>query len=490
MSRWVENFENHAFQKTWADVGVALSKIDLPKKSDTTLRKEVARLKKIEEYISSNLKKIDPELVPLAVWDTFNSSSNQALEQIKSFSQNSNVGHLSNGNNNLDGILQSISPYIIQGKGTAQAAVSAFKQYSKEIDAHLTSFDEEARITLEALQETADSIKLLAQPAEKSANNIQKLETEFLVGDEENDSLQTKLQTLKDEIIEWHSKIETFNAELNIGNDEQASTHDQISAAKSLILDSSYEIIERLDATKTSVAKLDKFHEKIFGINIGDDETQGGLENEIISRKVQLDKYEDLQHEKYKAIENEIKSLLPDATNAGLASAYKELSDDFSTATKRYSRLFYSSLVGLFVVGMFTITNEISLWPFNISFVQLIDYTELAKNILFKLPITIPLVWMSIFSSQRRGENNRLFQEYNHKFAMAKSYQSFKMQADKLGENGNSELLNKLLESTIETVSYNAASTLDKKQEENVPLFGKIDPKELLKSLFASSKEK
>ena len=74
----------------------------------------------------------------------------------------------------------------------------------------------------------------------------------------------------------------------------------------------------------------------------------------------------------------------------------------------------------------------------------------------------------SNFASKRRSENQRLQQEYAHKEAVAKSYIGYKEQIDELGED-DKVLLKKLLDSSINTVSYNASESLDKKHGDATP---------------------
>ncbi len=87
---------------------------------------------------------------------------------------------------------------------------------------------------------------------------------------------------------------------------------------------------------------------------------------------------------------------------------------------------------------------------------------DIGKSIFHSLPISIPLVWLAIYSSKRRSENQRLEQEYAHKEALAKSYISYKRQIEEL-KSEDTSLLMRLLDTAIQTISYNASQSLDKK---------------------------
>jgi len=106
-----------------------------------------------------------------------------------------------------------------------------------------------------------------------------------------------------------------------------------------------------------------------------------------------------------------------------------------------------------------------------VSFLTLKDLKTLedfGKSILHSLPISGPLIWLSIYASKRRSENQRLEQEYAHKEALAKSYSGYKQQIEGLNQE-NQELLMQLLNTAITTMSYNASDTLDKKHGDGTP---------------------
>ena len=97
------------------------------------------------------------------------------------------------------------------------------------------------------------------------------------------------------------------------------------------------------------------------------------------------------------------------------------------------------------------------------------DFESTLNSLLFKLPLYAPLVWLAIYASKRRSENQRLQQEYAHKEALAKSYVSYKMQIDELKQE-DKKLLEKLLDSSIDTVAHNASESLDKKHGDSTPI--------------------
>jgi len=174
-----------------------------------------------------------------------------------------------------------------------------------------------------------------------------------------------------------------------------------------------------------------------------------------------------------------IESLLPCATSAGLAKAYHEERKKFKEPIEKWNKLFISALMLMFIATFITFVN-ISISEaegFKIGFVAIQNFEQTMNSLLFKLPLYGPLIWLAIYASKRRSENQRLEQEYAHKEALAKSYSSYKQQIEDLKQEDQA-LLIKLLNSAIDTISKNASESLDKKHGDGTPVH------ELVKTVF------
>lgn len=171
----------------------------------------------------------------------------------------------------------------------------------------------------------------------------------------------------------------------------------------------------------------------------------------------------------YNEIKEQIESLLPGATAAGLSSAYNELKKEFQKPIKLSTGMFYASLIMILVFGLATTTQKLSLVPFVYEQIALSNTDTMLRNLIHNIPIMLPVIWLAIFSSKRRSEYQRLHQEYAHKEAIAKSYESFRKQISQL-ENDKHELTQELLSTAIEALKFNASTTLDKKHGDKLPL--------------------
>ena len=125
--------------------------------------------------------------------------------------------------------------------------------------------------------------------------------------------------------------------------------------------------------------------------------------------------------------------------------------------------------VRLSMVVLSLLVNVVSIGFWSIEFVHLTDWPSVVRLLTHKLPFYIPLVWLAYFSSKRRSEFQRLQQEYAHKEALAKSYDSYRRQIDELGSEGD-ELRRDLLAKSVDAIAFNASSSLDGKHGDKIPL--------------------
>jgi hypothetical protein len=471
MSRWIELFNNHAFQATWTQILDILDEIVVDDDTVVTSVEEVARFNKVVIFINELLAACDPELIPSSTWDSFHNQSNACIQQVNNYQSNRNVGHITNANGHLDNLLTYIRPYQVVAGKAAQSASASFVAYTKIINKNLSSFQDEANAILNEIKEFKERAINDAEESEAAKIRIKELETSYF-DDSEKESLSSKISRLEKTIEENYEKIQNYKIKLVDGDSHAESISSEIESAFEAVSSNSQTIITLLNEVKSKLSDFKVFHTVVFGEKNEEGDFEGGLKSEISAREKHLEQFKKQQEVKYKTLNDEIESLLPGATSAGLASAYHDLKVSFDTPIRNYSKLFYGSISFLMLVAFISVTQELG-W-FYIKFVDVTDLTKLFSNILYKLPLIIPVLWLTLFASKRRSETLRLQQEYAHKEAIAKSYQNFKTQIDALGQS-DPELMKKLLSSAIDAVSKNASDTLDKKHGDKTPVHEGVD---------------
>ena len=471
MSRWTEQFENHPFQASWKGVFKAVEEVTIDDETIVTSVEEVARLNKVVTFLNGLLKSCDPELIPGSIWQNFHSQSNSCLQQINSYKSNRNIGHITEANNHLDNLLTYIRPYQVVAGKAAQSASASFVAYTKAINTNLTSFQKEASALLTEINQFKNLAENDATESEAANTRIKELETNYF-DDSGDESLTTRINNFEEKLEENYEKIQKYKAELLDGDSDNESISTEVKNALELDETDSENIKELLSDVKNKLTDFKQYHTDVFGVKNDEGSFEGGLKDEIIAREKHLEEFKKQQELKYKALNDEIESLLPGATSAGLATAYHELKESFNGPIQTYSKLFYGSISALVLVAFLSITQEVGL--FFIKFVEVTDLSKLVSSVLYKLPIVLPVLWLTLFASKRRSETQRLQQEYAHKEALAKSYQNFKMQIEAL-EQSDPALMNQLLSSAIDAVSKNASDTLDKKHGDKTPMHEGVD---------------
>jgi len=458
MSKWVTNFESHTFHSSWEILQEQVNSIDKSLLIDNDILVEFARIKKVVEYIDKYIKLIDPDINITNFVQNLNNLNQyiaNTTSEINQFIATPNIAYIQRANDNIDNCLNTIKAFhTVLPKVSGQGIFAMLKKYNETLE--------------EALSEI--NLPLVIQ----SSNDIQKLREKLI---DEEDSVEIQIDNMLKDTEKKHEKLlEFYNTTLN--DTEYDDT------TKEVITNARDEITKHLKIAKdesteisTKVDNLNKFYVKIFGELNDEDERVGGLKSELDKRIKTLDDFEQKQQEIHKKslddklkgiidyekaqqlhnknIFNQIESLLPSATSAGLATAYHDEREKFNKPIFWWNILFIVSLVIISIVSFVTLKD-----------LQTID--DLEKSILHSLPISGPLIWLAIYASKRRSENQRLEQEYAHKEALAKSYSSYKQQIEGL-KQVDQELLIKLLDTAITTMSYNASEALDKKHGDGTP---------------------
>lgn len=469
-SRWADEYAQHPFQASWARIKAALASIEVDDQTVTTSVYELARLKRVVAYLDEILSNIDAELTPRAVWSTFHQQAEALFQQLVAYISNKNIGHITNANDNADNLLTYVRPYMVLPEAAVKALKRSASSYVSELGNYLDAFRDKAVSVNEQLTLAKETSVSSLSDIESSKSSIQEYARQLFEGTDQTPSIQNEIEGLLTVANANTKQISDLQSVLLIGTPQVQSTQAKVKAAEAEIVATRDKTLTLLDSVQGEVRQLAAFHDKIFGKK---DEVSGkangGLEFELDIRTAALKTLEDEQKIKHEALFLRIESLLPGATSAGLATAYKSLKDSFEKPIARYTKLFYGSLGVLVLAALVMAVNHVTLGPvFSIYFVEVPEWDVILKALIYKAPFIAPVVWLAMFSSTRRSQYERLQQEYAHKEALASSYESYKKQLQDL--KGDSEALQReLITKAIDCVAYNASTTLDGKHEDKSP---------------------
>lgn len=473
MSRWATSFSQHPFQASWKSLVQDLAAIQVDDQTIVTSVQELVRLKKVVAYLDKLLSNVDPELTPKSLWDTFHSQLQACVQQVNNYASNKQIAHIAQANEHADNLLSYLKPYNVLPNQLIGVLKTSFKAYAEEIDSYLHTFSGKAASIVEEIQNNkSKSLEYLIQ-SKDNKEAIEKFSVTLFEGTEGVDSIEKNVTRLMGGIETNSGAVEKMHRQLLVGD---SSIYSAVVQAQSAIDESKVKITESLTAVNGQVGELNDFHKRIFGEK--DPETassKSGLKFEIDERLSQLSIYDKEQKSKHDSLKLEIESLLPGATTAGLASAYGELKDGFDKPIKNYTKLFYGSLLLLVIAGVVMSVQSVNFYPApSLDFVDVAQWDAILRALLFKAPFVAPVVWLTVFSSTRRSQYERLQQEYAHKEALATSYHSYKLQLQDLKVD-TEELQKELISKAIDAIAYNASITLDGKHKNKIPLHQFLD---------------
>lgn len=480
------NSEYESFLDAWQEVIGATENISIVDTNNENVdsTQDFARLIKVITYIDEAIKSIDNELVPLTLWIECKNHCISCKPSVEEAINTRTEAAILTANNQVDILLSKLASYFQDSLVKVKALKPAFNSYIKYITNQLDTYKKKNDVLVKELEEKLSISSDINDELCGYKESLSKLHGELLVGTDEEKSLQEKLKGLEQSIDEQHSKIDDFYSSLLVDED---SIKSKIEEAQELIITTNLETQQISNDLSEKLSELKDFHTKVFGEPNTEGNVENGLKFEINERKHDLDSLMTAQTNQYKAIKENIEGLLPGATSAGLASAYHDLSVSFVKPIIIYTYLFFLSIVVLLGLALY-FTNQNTMLTDVPTTSDITILKDIGIFLLQRLPIVLPVIWLAIFASKRRSEAERLKQEYAHKEALAKSYQSFKFQIEELDSENKEPLLEKLLAAAIDTIATNASSTLDKKYGDSAPLIGVID-KTINRLPFTNPKE-
>lgn len=420
-----------------------------------------AYLRKITAFLSEAMSCIDADFLP----NDFINNIESYLTDIKNYLVNTqnytNSSYISSVESRLDNLLQIVFPFVLHKGKAIKGLRVGLNDYSKTITNHVENGFSEIKLT----QENANKIKV---KLENELDEFQTLRAEMeeyrdLIFSE--DGIKEKIEDLLNNSASKLSEIEGLHDSIY----DEDGLKQKIDKFYSNIFDKNDDINELKENSLATLQGLEQFYDKIFGKDDENGNKAGGLKQEIEQRRKDLEEFKQKQQKRYDELNKQIENLLPGATSAGLSSAYNEMRNQFSKSAKWYAGGFYFSLF-ILLVTVLCIRDVLLVDKIPLDKGIWISLLVLLGNFAVKMPFIIPALWLVIFMSRRRSEAERLSQEYMHKEVLAKSYDSYKQQIEKLSKEDQKGLLPVLMEGMIRAISLNPAETLDKKHQSDSPI--------------------
>lgn len=323
--------------------------------------------------------------------------------------------------------------YILIKKQNEQATEN-FNRATANLDSMLRELEEKQNFQLKNInnQYTLMTLEL--------SSKLERLNA--LVDQSHIQSLEAKIS----DIDKLHAKI--FYDNNHIGN----SLHEIDMKYKELFNSSNP------NEQDSKIQQIDNFYNKVFGIP----------ELQITSLNQQLNE----QLDKFQIVEKEAKNILSLSSDAGLAGGFA-LKVKEAKSGKRNSLFIFLILLTIIV------TLNISLFNIN-------DFTEIKwENLLFKLTLNAPFIWLATVANINLNRYSRLEQEYSHKESLARSFERYRLAIKDLhaiSERESAELQLNLMNVCLDAFRINPAESSDKAKAD-------IDILDFIKTQFKSTKK-
>lgn len=473
MTRWVQEFEQSSFKGAWTGLVSQVDALGVDDQTVITTVEELARLKKIVAFIDAIIKNADQELTPKAVWATCQGQADQLVSQVQAYASNRGPAHLVAANEHADNLLTYVRPYMVAPSEALDAYGAAVQAFAGQMAEHAHTIQASAVQAQESVKQALADARERMEAFGVMEQRIKAFDAYLFEGSDGLDPAEKYVQRTVEQIRKSHEEVEEFHDALLGASD---STSMKVDAFEKEMANARERLAALIASAAAERKDLQAFYERIFGPAPKEDDEvrQGGLKDELDTRMKQLAQVEADQMTRHTTLFTKIEALLPGATSAGLASAYKKLKDDFEKSIRRYTQAFYGSLFALAIGGLAVVTDSVTFFPPSLKLVQAHDWQGLLQTLLTRLPVVLPVVWLAIYSATRRSQYERLQQEYAHKEAFASSYESYKKQLQDLKVDADI-LQRELLAKAIEAIAFNASKTLDGNHVEKPPAMQLLD---------------
>ena len=276
----------------------------------------------------------------------------------------------------------------------------------------------------------------MARPTNEELNGL-KEELENLIN-----SAKELVSSLANHDSEFTNSINTISTRLTAASENS----DEIENFKQAAEETTSEIDELQTTASTTFQAIKELSDQSYKIS------------ETIS--AQESKLESLSNSAEKLTQT-IEGLLPGATSAGLAFAFKERKESFVWPKRIWGTIFVISIIGLLAVAYFE----------PVSFEKAtVDVSSIFQYFLVRLPFAIPIVWLAIYAGRRHTQALRLEEDYAHKEALSKSFEGYKTQIVDIEEDlEDKEATLNLIERTLEALSLHPGRIYQGKHEDISP---------------------
>lgn len=332
-------------------------------------------------------------------------------------------------------------------KGRVESDVGWFtssRQAAEEAQALITAVKAEAEVTRRALAEAVAEVEKLrtAVRAASSAAEEAQAEAELAQGAaeahaKEAASSSAEAAARKDAAAKASATAERHLEELT-ESAKAASEHAET------VTENAEEIKNAFDSAQALVKSMTASDQKAATALV-----------EVVQHEAELKRLTT----EFKALHDRIESILPYATSASLASAFREQKARFVLPQWMWLATFIATIAGLLVTSIYGLPRDDS-------------WDAMARHLVNRLPLIGPLIWLAIYAGRHYGLALRLQEEYAYKEAVAAAFEGFRREMSNISAGGSTDVspLVTLCENVLRTLGQRPGRIYEGKHEDITPL--------------------
>lgn len=397
-----------------------------------------------------------------------------------------------------------LEQYTLELKAEIDRRTTDDEKESRQSSRKASEFKNKIEAKLNDANQLVEQLSTELESARKTKNEINEFSNE---ANQQKLAVDDSKSRLDDAESDFEKKLETINS--RIGSiDTILEKYPDLEAQLLEIDDFTIKVEDNLEKSAISLTALnnrkkdiDDLHREVFGYTQTDEET--GVNTKIEGLKDELDysyneleekikdsfdsvesintnhreKYNSFEGEykkKYKKINDDIASLLPDALTAGLSSAFSSKKDEEVASSEKLQKRFSQGIY--FMIGVSLIPVAVSMFFLfkGISFEEVI--LRLPRIVLAIIPMYIPVLWFTYSANKKLNLSKRLIEEYAHKEVLSRTYEGLSTQIDNLENPEQSKDLRfRLLSNFLQVSSENPGKLISNYETSDHPVMEALE---------------
>ena len=236
MSRWQEQFDNHAIHQTLDQLQKWLN-IELDDLDEGDIA-ELRRCRHVVELISSTIDELDAELIPFQQLDDLNNQlrSQNVWNQINAFGSNKQIQYIATANNHLSTVIQHL---------TWMVPYTNLKGNNDDISSLRSAVDQSLNALSNKKDELENELSELSNKAEELKRQKEQLET----------TIEQRRQEVDQQVSQWQQQFSDAQEKRSVAyNDWRNKVESEVKNETQALVDATQSEVESLE--KNTIAEI------------------------------------------------------------------------------------------------------------------------------------------------------------------------------------------------------------------------------------------